>query len=295
MITNEEFIRRAKKVHKDKYDYSLSKYTLSKNKIKITCKEHGVFSQIARNHLNGSGCPKCARKRISLTTEEFIEKSIKMHGNWYNYSKVNYINHMTKVTITCPEHGDFNQRPNDHLTGYKCAVCANKKKSSDMTLTVESFINKAKKVHGEKYDYSKVNYINNATKIKIICPEHGSFFQTPNNHLHKDGCTQCGRKISLGETKWLTSLNVPNDKEHRQVKLIVNGKKIQVDGFDPKTNTVYEYNGDFWHGNPKKYNRADINTVNKKSYGELYHRTLIREKNILNTGYNLITKWESDE
>ena len=269
MKTNKEYIKQAKEIHGCKYDYSLVNYVRGVDKIKIICSEHGLFEQRAFNHLSGHGCPVCGRNRITLSPEEFITRSKKIHNDKYDYSKVIYVNHMTKVVIICPVHGEFKQRPNDHLTGYNCTLCANEEKSSNMTSTTEIFIEKAKKLHGERYDYSKVNYINSSTNVEIICKHHGIFLQTPNNHLHKDGCSQCGYKISFKETAWLDSLNLPNDKNHRQCKIEINGRKIQVDGFDSETNTIYEYYGDFWHGNPNIYKSEEVNPINKKSYGPI--------------------------
>lgn len=298
-LNNNIFIKRAIEIHNNKYDYSGVQYINSAKKVNIICKKHGTFSQTPNNHSQGQGCPKCGRTKtaakLSLTTKQFIKRANKLYNGKYRYTKVKYLNHMSKVIITCPEHGDFKQRPNDHLNGYKCMICANADKSLNMTHTTEQFINSAIKIHGNEYDYSSVVYIKSKSKIKIICKHHGEFLQTPRNHLSKNGCPKCSHKVSFKETAWLDSLNIPNDIGHRQVSLLINCKKIHVDGFDQQTNTVYEYHGDFWHGNPKIYNPEDINPVNKKTYGELYKRTMLREHLIISEGYKLITHWESDE
>ena len=113
-----------------------------------------------------------------LTTEEFIIKAKEVHGDKYDYSKVNYINVDTKVCIICPTHGEFLQMPSSHLNGRGCPRCSGNKK-----LTTEEFIIKAREINGDKYDYTKVEYVNNSTKVCIICPTHGEFWQTPNGHL----------------------------------------------------------------------------------------------------------------
>lgn len=130
------------------------------------------------------------------TKEEFIEKARKIHGDKYDYSKVDYLNGKTKVIIICPEHGEFLQAPEKHLTGQGCPYCCNTLKG-----TKESFIEKARKVHGNKYDYSKVEYKNNKEKVCIICPEHGEFWQDPHNHLKGKGCPECG-KLLLSVSKY---------------------------------------------------------------------------------------------
>lgn len=126
-----------------------------------------------------------------LTTEEFIEKARQIHGNKYDYSKVEYVNNHTKICITCPQHGEFWQTPGSHLSGCGCPKCANNKKSVSQKSNTEEFILKAREVHGDRYDYSNTNYINNKTKVCIICPKHGEFWQMPYNHFKGEGCQKC--------------------------------------------------------------------------------------------------------
>lgn len=122
-ITPDEFVRRAKEKHKDKYSYAKTNYVLSNSKVIITCPAHGDFEQTPSNHLAGSGCPVCNKGRPCLTTGEFIVKAKAKHGDKYDYSKVVYVNSHTKVTITCPVHGDFEQIPLRHLHGNGCQLC----------------------------------------------------------------------------------------------------------------------------------------------------------------------------
>ena len=122
-----------------------------------------------------------------LSTEEWIQKAKKVHGDKYDYSKVKYYNAHTKVCIICPIHGEFWQTPASHLMGNACPKCGGKTK-----LNTDKFIHRAKEIHGDKYDYSKVEYINATTKVCIICPIHGEFWQTPAKHLSGKGCKKCG-------------------------------------------------------------------------------------------------------
>lgn len=133
-------------------------------------------------------------KGVKHTTETFIKRAREIYGSMYDYSKVNYINAKTKVEIICPIHGPFWQRPNDHLSGYGCFTCGYEKLSNILRSTKEQFIEKARTIHRDMYDYSKVNYINNKTKVEIICPEHGSFYQNPETHIRGEGhgCPKCG-------------------------------------------------------------------------------------------------------
>ena len=194
------FIIKARKIHGDKYIYDKVEYKTAKDKVCIICPEHGEFWQTPDGHLHGYGCPKCAHmilwdKRGRVTTEDFIQKAKKVHGDKYVYNEVDYINNYTKICIICPEHGEFWQVPKNHLNGKGCPKCANVKKNKDNTKTSEDFILDAKKVHGDKYDYSKVTYTNNHAKVCIICPEHGEFWQTPSNHLNGKGCGKCAKNL----------------------------------------------------------------------------------------------------
>ena len=122
-----------------------------------------------------------------VTTKDFINRANKIHNNKYNYTKVDYNNSKTKIKIICKVHGIFEQRPDIHLSNKGCPKCANNKKAT----TIKDFINKANKVHDNKYDYSLVDYKNNKIKIIIICPTHGEFYQNPNDHLQGRGCPKC--------------------------------------------------------------------------------------------------------
>ena len=179
------FIEKAKLVHGDKYDYSKVEYFNNHTKVCIICPYHGEFWQKPLKHTQGNGCPYCGGTK-KLTTEEFIEKAKLVHGDRYDYSKVEYITTDKKVCIICSEHGEFYQTPHAHINGQGCPTCVGAKK-----LTTEEFIEKAKLVHGDKYDYSKVEYINTDTKVRIICIEHGEFYQTPHAHINGQGCPTC--------------------------------------------------------------------------------------------------------
>lgn len=166
----------------------------------------------------------------ALTTEQFIEKAIKVHGDLYCYSKVKYLNTYTKVIIICPVHGEFKQRPNSHLAGSHCDKCARILKASknkiNIAITTKEFIKKAKLVHGNIYDYSKVDYKTAQNKITIICPEHGEFSQVANSHLRGCGCKKCAYK-KLPQNQPLTRIEFINNAK------AIHGTKYNYD------NTVY--------------------------------------------------------
>jgi Zn finger protein HypA/HybF involved in hydrogenase expression len=134
-----------------------------------------------------------------LTTEKFIYRAHTVHGHKYDYSKVLYYDYKTKICIVCPVHGEFFQMPTKHLNGKGCGLCGVDKRRSN----VNKFIKKSNSVH-EKYDYSKVIYKDAFTKVSIICPIHGDFFQTPHNHMKGSGCPKCGI-ITIKNKKMLTT------------------------------------------------------------------------------------------
>jgi hypothetical protein len=124
-------------------------------------------------------------------TEIFITKAKLIHGDRYDYGKVEYKNNEIKIKLICKEHGEFEQSPKSHLEGRGCNKCGINRIKKAITLSQDEFIKKAKEAHGDKYDYSKINYVNYKTKINIICPKHTEFSQTPKNHLDGQNCPTC--------------------------------------------------------------------------------------------------------
>lgn len=130
------------------------------------------------------------------TTESFIEELKSIFGNKYDYSKVEFKTTKSPVTIICPTHGEFQARPENLVRGFGCAKCA----ADSQRMGRDEFIMKSKQIHGDKYDYSKVVYINSNEKVEIVCPEHGSFWVMPRNHLNGSGCPHCAnnsRRVSI--------------------------------------------------------------------------------------------------
>ena len=239
-ITTEEFIEKARKVHGDKYDYSKVKYVNYETKVCIMCPKHGEFWQTPHHHLSRKqGCHLC-NGGVNLSTEEFIEKAKEIHGEKYDYSKVKYIDNRTKVCIICPEHGEFWQTPNSHLNGNGCFDCSYVERGLKRNSTTEEFIEKARKVHGDKYDYSKVKYVNAKTKVCIICPEHGEFLQTPNSHLSGQGCSKC--KQSKMENEISLFLKQNNIIFEQQKRFNWLGKQ-SLDFYLPDYNAAIECQG----------------------------------------------------
>lgn len=207
-LTKEEFVEKARKVHGDKYDYSKFVYVNNHTKGIIICKKHGEFLQQAQYHIRGRGCQKCLGKNLS--NKEISEKFNIIHKYKYDYSKFMYVSSKSKGIIICRKHGEFLQNPYYHIRGIGCAKCY----FSKLRSTKEQFIENAKKVHGEKYDYSKFEYINSRTKGIIICKRHGDFLQNPHSHLRKEGCKKCYvQKMTSNKEEFIAkALNVHGTK-----------------------------------------------------------------------------------
>ena len=192
-----EFIAEANNVHGYIYDYSKVEYKRGKDKVEIICPEHGIFLQQASNHLSGNGCPDCGFKISAAgekwTLNKFTSEAIKVHGDKFDYSSVDYKSALQKVIITCPVHGKFEQTPSTHLRAvYGCPKCSNSSVNNDRKITTAQFTSRAIGIHGNKYDYSKVNVIDGKLPVIINCPIHGEFSQGVQEHLSGKGCRQCG-------------------------------------------------------------------------------------------------------
>jgi len=200
LTKTELFIKKAKAIHGDKYNYDKTVYVKSLQKVIITCPVHGDFEQFPNNHiLKKCGCYACSGRNIkpvnkrALTTSSFIEKSKKVHGDKYNYDKTDYSHSHIKVILTCPKHGDFLVSPNNHLRNEKeggCPKCHYGVPSNNEV--IENF----KKVHGNKYNYDKTVYENSCSKVIITCSIHGDFEQLARSHLKGHGCKKCSYMYS---------------------------------------------------------------------------------------------------
>ena len=238
ILTKYKFIKKSKVIHGDKYDYSLIKYINYDTRVKIICPIHGEFEQSPHSHFMGSGCQKCGGV-YKPNSYEFIEKAKAIHGDKYDYSLVEYNKMFEKIQIICQKHGVFKQTPNAHINQKSgCQKCVGQNK------TTEEFIKEAKQIHGDKYDYSLVEYNNSKIKIKIICSKHGVFKQAPNRHILGDGCPIC--RESKGEKmirEYLIKNNIIFLSQHK----FFDCKNIRVLPFDfylPEYNTCIEYDGE---------------------------------------------------
>jgi len=195
-LSIKDFLTRAHAKHGSCYDYIKVEYKSARTKVCIICQTHGEFFQTPDKHLSGAGCCKCAAKargdKRRFTLEEYVRRAHAVHDQKYDYSKVIYKNNIEKICLICPTHGEFFQNPQNHLTGQGCPKCGILKYAHKRRLTEVKFLKRATATHGNKYDYSKVVYNYSHIKVRIICPLHGEFLQTPVSHLKGLGCMQCG-------------------------------------------------------------------------------------------------------
>lgn len=243
-FTNEEYI----KIFNESYPTLelLSEYNGDKQYITVRCKIHDYIFNTKPNWLKqGQGCQKCYNDRRGnssrRTTESFIENAKKIHGDKYDYSKVNYVNASTKVCIICPIHGEFWQRPDKHLSLKQgCPRCGSILNGIKKRLGVNEFVRRAQKVHGDKYGYSKVEYINCETKVCVICPQHGEFWQTPYCHLNGHGCPTCNESHL---EKAMKNVLLENNIEFEQQKKFEWLGRQTLDFYLPQYNIGIECQG----------------------------------------------------
>lgn len=189
-----KFLTKVKDVHGGLYDYSLVETTNHRKKIPIICKKHGVFHQYHYAHLRGQHCPECYKEGMRDTTESFIEKAKKVHGDTYDYSNVVYKAQKTKVKIVCEEHGEFEQSPTDHLSGKGCIKCGQRRCKESQLDTCENFLKETHEKFSGKYSYPFLDteYKGGSSVITIECPEHGCFTQSAVVHKSSTyGCAKC--------------------------------------------------------------------------------------------------------
>ena len=282
-LTSEDFVRRSKVIHGDVYDYSDVQYSTTHIPVEIGCRTHGKFLQLPESHLRGCGCPKCANV-YSMTPTEFVDKATKIHHGKFDYSKTKFENVKSNVLIICPIHGEFVQMAKTHLEGAGCLQC----KYDNQRLGLEEFINRSSKIHQSRYDYTNVKYVDNHTNVSIICPIHGEFTQQPRTHMKGHGCPHCSKWVSVDELEFLSKIGVPLRPENRQVRI----GKYFVDGLHD--GTIFEFLGDYWHGNPDMYDPMELNKQVNKTHGTLYKNTIAKFETLSHLGYSVKYIWERD-
>lgn len=250
-MSESEFIKEATYVHNGFFTYENCGFKNVSSEVFVTCPIHGVWKPKANNHLNGMNCPKCSNEGITHTitmlpkrnastkrynTDTFIDKCKSLYGDKFSYDKVEYVNNRSEVIITCLKHGDFKVTPNHFLSGRGCPKCA-----GNYRYTTDEIIEEFKRIHGEKYDYSKVLYESTHKNVTVICKEHGEFEVSPANHLRGEGCPICNRSILENEiASLLDANNICYDHNVRNIPFL-NG--LELDFYLPEYKVGVECQG----------------------------------------------------
>lgn len=198
-LSFEEFVERSNKTHENNdLIYDESTFNGSHQKIRIICPKHGEFWQIAKDHMNGQGCPICGREKGGLkrrsNTEKFISSFKELYGDKLDLSKFVYTKSNQRSTVICPIHGEFQSTPNSLLMGRGCPTCGNINKKVKQTISEQVFNERMEKIYGDSLTYDFSNYSNFVEKMEFACSKHGSFKAFPLNVLRGHGCPICGRE-----------------------------------------------------------------------------------------------------
>ena len=252
--TTEEFVKQAKELFGDKYDYTETVYTGCYEPVRIICHEkdehgveHGVFTPRACNHLSRmGGCPKCSH-HTKENTESFVSKAREKYGDKYDYSLVVYKDCDTNVDIICHckdedgnEHGIFTTTPYGHLHGSECHFCKGNPK-----MTKELFIKRARKIHGDAYDYEKVEYKGPFTDVLIFCRKHQAYFnQAPHHHLNGHGCPICSMSLMERHLKTLFDKAGLTYEVQKKFDWLKYKRRMSLDFYFPDYNIALECQGE---------------------------------------------------
>ena len=274
--TEEQFILRSQKIHENKYDYSKVNYVNSYTKVIIGCPVHGEFTQAPDTHTRQrAGCRECHFERKRETLEGFITRAREIHGDRYDYSKAEYKGSLKNLTIICPEHGEFEQLPTNHLSkrASGCRFCAWEDNGHRRRKTTNEFIEGAIETHGNLYDYSKVEYTLGKSKVKIVCKKHGEFEQIADNHLWGSGCPRCSPRISKSEELLRKILEEIFSKHGNfkfpnvRPKWLVNpntNHRLELDCYNDKLQLAFEYQGWLHYQRPPEQFGGQVGLIKQR-------------------------------
>lgn len=250
-----------------RYDFSNAVYTKSSERMTgVVCPDHGEFSQYSGRFRKGWGCPQCGVNFRVLQKRTPVDKLVsdlkETHGNKYDYSKIGFVRMNSKITVTCPTHGDFKITANHHYYRKQgCAECENLAKktrivnyrglsaASKIRNTGVDFFKNCADSHNGKYTYPDQEYKGAKTKITAICPEHGEFEQSAWKHLSGKGCKKCGAYTPQWESDvlgFVKSFGFEATVDQR----ILDGKEIDV--YIESKKIGIELNGLHWHSERKR-------------------------------------------
>ena len=276
--TLDDFIEEAIKLYGDKYEYSEVVYKNSSTKVKIICKEHGPFLKTPQKFINAKqGCRECTGYK-KWSWQRFVKEAKVLYSGKYKYPIQKFTKTKALYTIICPIHGEFKQSIYHHLRG-GCNKCAVELRNENQRYSQEEFIAKAKKIHGNKYDYSKVKYTNSQTKIKIICSIHGEFEMKANNHtVQNQGCPDCGREkaninMRISYEKVLNRFKSVHRNKYKYIK------ESYVD-YTTEMKIICNKHGEFYMKPHTHYSMKAGCPVCKSSKGEISIKDYLDDNNI---------------
>jgi len=275
--TNDYFLEKAKKVHNSKFDYSLVEYKGAHNKVQIKCPKGHTFEQRPMDHWRGIGCKFCSQQRLGAyskySLDEVKDLLHKKYGNKYLFDFTGYTTLESKIKCICSKHGTKSIRVSSLLKGYHCSECKGTKVAN---VTLEYFIRKSREIHGNYYNYSD-SIVNNAQdKVTVICPKHGEFRQSPNSHMHGQGCPVC--KFSKGELKirkWLIENKINFISQHKFPVL----KRLSFDFYLPDRDICIEYDGEYHYHSYKRVGGDE--GLRKRQARDSKKNLFCQEKNII--------------
>ena len=265
----EKFKYLAKLRYKDKYIYDENtKYSSdTSNKVIVTCRKHGQFVITPGAHLNGQGCPLCAKPRLSQ--DEEIAKFREIHGDKYLYDKTIIRGAKDKIIVTCPKHGDFITTPNSHKSGYKCQKCSAEHLGDNSRMGWDEFVKRANRIFKEYYIYKQQEYKNNKTDIIATCPKHGDFNVRPDHHLKGEGCPKCNESKLEREIRLFLEDNDIKYEYRKKDFSWLNG--LELDFYLPKYNIAIECQGNqhfklnnFFNKRESFTHRQELDVLKKK-------------------------------
>ena len=254
-MTNEEKIAKAREVHGDKYVYEIEYYKNGNEKcVNIICSEHGLINRHGKKldmfaHITRKrGCGKCRGK--GLSREERIELFREVHGDKYDYSRYVMRRNKDVITIGCPDHGWVTSVTQlDHQRGTGCIYCG-----GTAPLNTEVFIERAKEIHGDRYDYSAVEYESFSSYVTIICGKHGPFPQKPSDHLSPRNCPHCGAEARASHSQSKNEKRMSKILKHKypDLKILTGDRTTLGNGWEldiaiPELDFYIEWNGSYWH------------------------------------------------
>jgi hypothetical protein len=284
------------------FDFTGSVFTQMDHPITFKCPEGHIVNTSPAVHLcerGKGGCLECKNKNTShrkaYTQDSWIEKAIILHENFYQYTRVKYIGSRNHVLITCPRHGDFNQTPESHLQGQGCPKCGVEKASQSKVISDDIIIKRMSIVH-PTYKYTRVTRDDGRIFVEGTCEKNHEVRHRFDHAKEGHGCDRCCNNYSKFAMECLDYYSL----RYSDIQHGLNGGEFtpsgstRVDGYSKKCNTIIECHGGFWHGDPRIYNKDEMNPRTKCSFGECYENTQSKTRKLRELGYNVIELWEID-